>query len=348
MRYCFDLDGTLCTNTEGEYERAEPIPVAIAEVNRLHAAGHDIVIQTARGATTGIDWRARTEAQLAAWGVRYRALYFGKPTADVYIDDKARSADDWHRQLGIVATPCSTGDGSVLENPAYLETTYSPERAPYGPYPGQLAKHLAERYFGQPGRLLDIGCGRGEYLHAFSALGYRTTGVDISPAAAALAGPGMHVVRADLETEPLPFPEGSFDCVFSKSVVEHLRSPVTMLAKARAALAPGGTAVIMTPSWVHTHWGPFYIDHTHVTPFTAPSLTDAMTLAGFVEVRTVHFHQLPFLWRMPALRPAIRLLAALPLPFRPLMPEAPWPDGLNKLIRFANEVMLLAVGRRPG
>lgn len=104
--------------------------------------------------------------------------------------------------------------------------------------------------------------------------------------------------------------------------------------------------MIMTPSWEHTYWGPFYIDHTHVTPFTAPSLADALTIAGFEPVETSHFYQLPFLWRFPFLKPIAWTIAALPLPYRPYRP-ARWPDGMNKLIRFSKEVMLLAVGRKP-
>jgi hypothetical protein len=93
--YCFDLDGTLCTNTEGEYEAARPQPWAVERVNTLRRAGHRVVIFTARGTTTGIDWRPETERQLADWGVEYDELILGKPYADVYVDDKALHADAW-------------------------------------------------------------------------------------------------------------------------------------------------------------------------------------------------------------------------------------------------------------
>ncbi len=92
MTYCFDIDGTLCTNTEGAYEAARPLARMIAAVNRLHKAGHRIILCTARGSTTGIDWRKLTERQMKAWGVRYHELHFGKPTADVYVDDKSINA----------------------------------------------------------------------------------------------------------------------------------------------------------------------------------------------------------------------------------------------------------------
>ena len=97
MIYCFDVDGTLCTNTDGDYANAEPLPDVIARLNQLYEAGHSILLCTARGSTTGIDWRELTERQLRAWGVQYHRLYLGKPTADVYIDDKAINLADWRR-----------------------------------------------------------------------------------------------------------------------------------------------------------------------------------------------------------------------------------------------------------
>ena len=92
---CFDLDGVLCTNTWGEYEEAEPIPWAIERVNALAEAGHRIVVFTARGTATGIDWEPLTREQLERWGVAYDELSFGKPSADVYIDDRAVHSDAW-------------------------------------------------------------------------------------------------------------------------------------------------------------------------------------------------------------------------------------------------------------
>ncbi len=94
---CFDLDGTLCTNTFGEYESAEPLPAAIERVNDLAAAGHRIIILTARGTATGIDWSEVTRDQLDRWGVVYEELHFGKPSADVYVDDRAVHTDAWLR-----------------------------------------------------------------------------------------------------------------------------------------------------------------------------------------------------------------------------------------------------------
>jgi ribonucleotide monophosphatase NagD (HAD superfamily) len=95
MTYCFDIDGTICSNTDGEYEKAQPYAEAIRAVNALYQEGNTIYFYTARGSTTGIDWRATTEKQLAQWGVTYHRLFFGKPNADVYVDDKGINLDDW-------------------------------------------------------------------------------------------------------------------------------------------------------------------------------------------------------------------------------------------------------------
>ncbi len=97
MIYCFDIDGVICTNTEGKYGDAAPNESIIAEVNRLFAEGHKIILHTARGSTTGIDWRQATEEQLARWEVDYHELFMGKPTADIYIDDKAINSTDWKK-----------------------------------------------------------------------------------------------------------------------------------------------------------------------------------------------------------------------------------------------------------
>lgn len=105
MIYCFDIDGTLCTNTDGDYSKAQPFYEVIAQVNRLYDEGHQILLYTARGATTGIDWRELTERQLKEWNVHYHGLFMGKPTADVYIDDKAMNLADWKREGFRVSLP---------------------------------------------------------------------------------------------------------------------------------------------------------------------------------------------------------------------------------------------------
>lgn len=91
MKICFDIDGTICTNTNGEYAKAKPFPERIRIIHELIAEGHEIIFCTARGTETGIDWRDLTKSQLENWGLPTNNLFFGKPSADQYVDDKGVS-----------------------------------------------------------------------------------------------------------------------------------------------------------------------------------------------------------------------------------------------------------------
>jgi hypothetical protein len=96
--YCFDLDGTLCHTIDGDYEESIPHYDRISKVNKLHEAGHRILIDTARGSLTGLDWFHVTKNQLDRWGVCYDALRVGtKYAADFYIDDKSISDTDFFK-----------------------------------------------------------------------------------------------------------------------------------------------------------------------------------------------------------------------------------------------------------
>lgn len=85
-----DIDGVLCTNTYGDYKNAVPIYKNIKKFNKKYDNGDTIILWTARGTTTGIDWRKITEKQMDEWGIKYHELRFGKPQYDEIWDDKAR------------------------------------------------------------------------------------------------------------------------------------------------------------------------------------------------------------------------------------------------------------------
>lgn len=102
MIYCFDLDGTLCTNTEGNYEKAKPYKERIEKVNKLFNNGNHIIIDTARGATTGLDWEELTVSQLEKWGVKYNEVRVGKKlNYNIVIDDKAMNDKDFFNEESV-------------------------------------------------------------------------------------------------------------------------------------------------------------------------------------------------------------------------------------------------------
>ena len=93
--YCFDIDGTIFSTNGSDYPNSLPIQHRIDKVNELYKQGHEIILFTARGTTTGIDWLELTESQLNQFGVGYHRLILGKPHADLYIDDKGANDKDF-------------------------------------------------------------------------------------------------------------------------------------------------------------------------------------------------------------------------------------------------------------
>lgn len=101
---CFDIDGCICLQRDGDYENAAPNQKAIDLVNRFFDRGYKIVLFTSRfmrrtdGNRTEVYSRGYdfTKKQLQNWGVRYHELFMGKPYADVVVDDRAAFfRNDW-------------------------------------------------------------------------------------------------------------------------------------------------------------------------------------------------------------------------------------------------------------
>jgi SAM-dependent methyltransferase len=143
------------------------------------------------------------------------------------------------------------------------------------------------------GRLLEVGCGRGELLAEAARAGYDVTGIELSPAAAAAAaarlagvaaGEGGRVHCTSLEDADLP--PASFDVCVLADVVEHARDPLDMLRRVRAALKPDGVLLVATPSldsWsaklLKRNWMEFKPEH--LTYLDRNTLRNALFLAGF-------------------------------------------------------------------
>lgn len=105
MTYVFDIDGTICNNTFGNYDKAEPFLERIKLINELYEDGNKIVFFTARGMKSlngdiGEVYKKYfdlTEVQLKVWKVKYTELRLGKPSGDFYIDDKGVNDADFFR-----------------------------------------------------------------------------------------------------------------------------------------------------------------------------------------------------------------------------------------------------------
>ncbi len=200
-------------------------------------------------------------------------------------------------------------------------------------------RHLRLRE-GHP-RILDVGCGEGEFLAEMQSLGWSAEGLDPSADAVAVAkARGVRARKATLSKARLE--PGSFDAITFRLVFEHLRDPVAALTECRRALRPRGVIWIATPSLDSEAHRIFGRDWLHLEPprhavvYTASALTRLLERTGFeiVSIKPSRqarwsfrlsdalarglspFENAPMLSRSLALRAALADLTALRHPER--------------------------------
>ena len=98
-------------------------------------------------------------------------------------------------------------------------------------------------------KVLDYGCGRGEFTEYLASLGYRAVGMDISPNAIAFNRrdfPELEFVEADIDGHA-PFEDGLFDAIWCSEVIEHVYDVHAIFAEFSRLLRVGGRLLLTTP-----------------------------------------------------------------------------------------------------
>lgn len=99
----------------------------------------------------------------------------------------------------------------------------------------------------QPGKMLEIGCASGSYLHKMSHLGWLVEGIEFSPQAAESARQsGFQVYTGSLESVALKSAE--FDLITGWMVLEHLHEPLKSLQKLYDWAKPGASLALSVPN----------------------------------------------------------------------------------------------------
>ena len=164
------------------------------------------------------------------------------------------------------------------------------EKARYALFGGPVERLVGHTHQAvASGRLLDVGCGRGELLVA-GAKYYECVGLEPSPVAAAdVRSKGFRVIEAPFEQANLE--RASFDVVTMDSVIEHVASPMQALCKVNRILRPDGVIALKTPKF----GGPAYRRHGrdwngfrhgyHTYLFSGRTLGACLEEAGFEVLR---------------------------------------------------------------
>jgi SAM-dependent methyltransferase len=137
------------------------------------------------------------------------------------------------------------------------------------------------------GRLLDIGCGTGEFLLEMRRAGWQTAGTELD--AEAMAAAQRHGLQVTSALPLTPDMLGTFDAVTCWHVLEHVADPRGLIRSAARLLAPSGVLHVSVPDaesrharWFGANWFHFDVPR-HLVHFSRRSLLQALADEGFVE-----------------------------------------------------------------
>jgi O-antigen chain-terminating methyltransferase len=143
--------------------------------------------------------------------------------------------------------------------------------------------------------ILDIGCGRGEWLELLKENGLAGLGVDLNHVMASdCRGQGLQVIEQDAIDFLRNARVGAFGAVTGFHIIEHLpfRRLVALIDATLRALRPGGVAIFETPNPENLIVGActFYSDFTHIAPLPPEPVAFLLSSRGFarVEIRRLH------------------------------------------------------------
>jgi SAM-dependent methyltransferase len=146
--------------------------------------------------------------------------------------------------------------------------------------------------------VLDLGCGRGEWLELLRQEGLTGCGVDSSPAMIGICESlGLAVAHSDSASYLAGVADSSLGAITSFHMVEHIpfEQVTALIDEALRTLKPGGLLILETPNPRNTLVGShtFYLDPTHLKPIPSELLWFALGARGFQNLRLLELHPPP-------------------------------------------------------
>jgi SAM-dependent methyltransferase/prefoldin subunit 5 len=153
-------------------------------------------------------------------------------------------------------------------------------------------------FFDDASDVLDVGCGRGEFLDLLASRGIRGRGIDLNPEMVEVCrARGLDVTHADAVGYLSSLDDGSLGGIFAAQVVEHLQPAYLLrfLELAFHTLRPGGALVLETLNpacWV-AFFESYIRDITHVWPLHPETLKYLVMASGFANARIEYRSPVP-------------------------------------------------------
>lgn len=226
------------------------------------------------------------------------------------LDELGRRAGIQESRLTLVESAGSVPRGAIAPAPSAPAGSVGPPALPAGVYalfeerfrgsPEEIAR--AQRFYldflkDLPGPVLDVGCGRGEFLRLLQSAGIPASGLESNPISAqACRQAGLNVETGEALELLGRRPSGKLGAVVAFQVVEHWRPEeiFRFLQEARRVTATGGLVIAETiNSDSLSAMRAFYLDPTHVRPVPPDALRFLAEAAGFTDLRVEYRSPLP-------------------------------------------------------
>jgi len=149
------------------------------------------------------------------------------------------------------------------------------------------------------GQLLEIGCGRGYFLHLAKEYGYKVNGIEISPVAAQYAKSNYNIDVQTGDIEIMDISDTSINLITLWHVLEHFYNPAAVLQKVYKMLNTGGILIVEVPN-LHSlkfqladekkRWQSGNHPRYHLSFFTRRTLKKMLQKTGFTGIEVIHIN----------------------------------------------------------
>ncbi len=190
------------------------------------------------------------------------------------------------------------------------------------------------------GKILEIGSHPYHLTYAMKRLGYDVVGLDIDPQRYDhfIRKHGLSVIKSDIETDPLPFEDNTFNLILFNEVFEHLRiDPIRTLIEINRVSRPGGIMILSTPNLYALHrillflvgrgikdpYGAFKQMHDvghmgHIREYSVKEVKKFLTNTGW-KVEAVHYRTYKYYIKGKWGKLANLIYHVTPRPFSPYL-----------------------------